>query len=75
MSFVFTGVRHLKTGDEVLETKQFDKRDKYKQAYHHEMDSAISDDDCLGLGIRIFDTGTLQDVLVDNWVREIEEQI
>lgn len=72
MSFVLTGVQHLKSGDVVIPALGYERKDDYMQKYHHEMDYAYSNPDFLGLGILVFDKGTLKIVLMDNWVREIE---
>ena len=75
MSFVLTGVQHLKSGDVVIPALGYERKDDYMQKYHHEMDYAYSNPDFLGLGILVFDKGTLKIVLMDNWVREIETPI
>lgn len=74
MSFVLTGVQHLKSGDVVIPALGYERKDDYMQKYHHEMDYAYSNPDFLGLGILVFDKGTLQVVLSDNWIREIEAE-
>ena len=70
MSYVFTGVQHTKTnGDIIIESVEYSNKNEYKQRYHHEMDYAMSNDDFIGLGIKVYDKGTLAEVLNDNWVR------
>ena len=71
MSYVLTGVQHLKSGDVVIPALGFETKDAYLQRYHHEMDYAMSNEDFLGLGIKVYDTASVQDVLIDNWVREV----
>lgn len=72
MSYVLTGIQHTKTGDVIIPAAEYQTEDAYKQVYHHEMDYAMSNPDFLGLGIKVFDKGTLVDELVDNWVRTVE---
>lgn len=73
MSYVFTGVQHLKSGDVVIPALGFETKDAYLQKYHHEMDYAMNNEDFLGLGIKVYDTVSVQDVLIDNWVREASD--
>ena len=70
MAYLLTGVQHMKDGDATMPVKGYATRDEYLEKYHREMDYAISNKDCIGLGIKVFDDTTLQDVLVDIWVRE-----
>lgn len=72
MSYILTGVQHTKTGDVIFPSFEYETEDAYKAKYHQEMAYAMASEDFLGLGIKVFDKGTLNDVLVDNWVRTIE---
>ena len=72
MSYVFTGVQHTKSGDVIIPSFEFETEDAYKAKYHQEMAYAMASDDFLGLGIKVFDKGTLADALVDNWVKAVE---
>ena len=74
MSYVFTGVQHTKSGDVIIPSIEFETEDAYKARYHQEMAYAMASDDFLGLGIKVFDKGTLADVLVDNWVKTVEPE-
>lgn len=70
MAYLFTGVQHLKTGDVIIPMLEFNTIDDYKKKYHEEMSYAMSNDDFLGLGIKVFDEITLMDVLIDRWSRQ-----
>ena len=74
MSYILTGVQHTKTGDVVMPSTEHASKNAYMQVYHHEMDYAMSNDDFIGLGIKVFDKGTLAEVLNDNWVRAEGEE-
>lgn len=66
--YYFTGIQHTKSGDIAIPVAGYETVDSYKQAYHHEMDYAMSNEDFLGLTILVFDnTGVI--VLSDNWVK------
>lgn len=69
MAYVFTGVQHTKEGDVIIPPVEFEKQDDYMAKYHQEMAYAMSNQDFLGLGIKVFDKGTLDDVLKENWIR------
>lgn len=70
MAFLLTGVQHQTTGDTVMSVHQYETTDEWKEKYHREMDYAISNPTFLGLGIKVFDMATLEDVFIDVWVRE-----
>lgn len=74
MSYVLTGVQHTKSGDVIIPSLEFATEDAYKAQYHQEMAYAMASEDFLGLGIKVFDKGTMQDVLVDNWVKSVETE-
>lgn len=73
MSFILTGVQHKKTGDEIIPSKKYETKDAYMQEYFTEMANAMGDDEFLGLGIKVFESGTLKDVLTENWIRQTDE--
>ena len=75
MAYLLTGVQHLKTGDVVMPVHSYESNDDWKEKYHREMQYAINNADFLGLGIKVFDQVTLQDVFVDIWVRENSDVI
>lgn len=70
MAYLLTGVQHLKSGDAIMSVHSYESVDKWKEKYHREMQYAINNADFLGLGIKVFNDVTLQDVFVDIWVRE-----
>lgn len=70
MAYLLTGVQHTKNGDITMPIKGYATRDEYLEKYHREMDYAISNKEFIGLGIKVFDQATLQDVLIDIWTRE-----
>lgn len=67
--FRFTGIQHLKSGDVTIPVVEYNTRDEYKQAYHHEMDYAMTNKDFIGLSILVFGD-TSAPVLQEDWVRE-----
>ena len=71
MAYLLTGVQHTKDGDITMPIKGYATRDEYLEKYHREMDYAISNKEFIGLGIKVFDQTTLQDVLIDIWTREV----
>ena len=71
MAFLFTGVQHLKTGDAVIPIEEHGTEDGYKKRYHEEMSYAMNNADFIGLGIKVFNSATLEDVLKDNWVKSV----
>lgn len=70
MAYLLTGVQHTKDGDITMPVKGYATKDEYLEKYHREMDYAISNKEFIGLGIKVFDQMTLQDVLIDIWTRE-----
>lgn len=70
MAYLLTGVQHTKDGDITMPVKGYATKDEYLEKYHREMDYAISNKEFIGLGIKVFDQATLQDVLIDIWTRE-----
>ena len=70
MAYLLTGVQHLKSGDAIMPVHSYESVDEWKEKYHREMQYAINNGDFLGLGIKVFNDATLQDVFVDIWVRE-----
>ena len=70
MAYLLTGVQHLKSGDAIMPVHSYESVDEWKEKYHREMQYAINKGDFLGLGIKVFNDATLQDVFVDIWVRE-----
>ena len=70
MAYLLTGVQHLKTGDVVMPISSCNTEDEWKEKWHREMQYAMTNADFLGLGIKVFNDTTLQDILVDNWVKQ-----
>ena len=75
MSYILTGVQHTTSGDVVIEATEYASKNEYEQRYHHEMDYAMSNNNFIGLGIKVFTKDTLNDVLKDTWVRADGEVI
>ncbi len=69
MSYILTGVQHTKSGDVVIPSAEYESKNAYRQVYHHEMDYAMSNNDFIGLGIKVYEKASLREVLNDNWVR------
>lgn len=70
MAYLLTGVQHLKTGDVIMPILSCSTEDEWKEKWHKEMQYAMTNDDFLGLGIKVFNDATLQDIMVDNWVKQ-----
>ena len=71
MAYLLTGVQHTTDGDVIMPVHRYDNNDAWKEKYHREMDYAISNPKFLGLGIKVFEEATLQDVFTDVWSREV----
>lgn len=71
MAYLLTGVQHTTDGDTIMPVHRYENKDDWKEKYHREMDYAISNPKFLGLGIKVFEEGTLQDVFKDIWSREV----
>lgn len=74
MAYLLTGVQHLKTGDVVMPVNSYNTEDEWKEKWHREMQYAMTNADFLGLGIKVFNDTTLQDILVDNWVKQSNQK-
>lgn len=74
MAYLLTGVQHLKTGDVVMPVNSYNTEDEWKEKWHREMQYAMTNADFLGLGIKVFSDTTLQDILVDNWVKQSNQK-
>jgi len=70
MAYLLTGVQHTKDGDAIMPVHRYETADAWKEKYHREAQYAINNADFNGLGIKVFDEATLQDVFTDIWVRE-----
>ena len=70
MAYLLTGVQHLKSGDVIMPVHRYDTTDAWKEKYHREAQYAINNADFIGLGIKVFDETTMQDVFTDVWARE-----
>lgn len=70
MAYLLTGVQHLKNGDVVMPVNSYNSEDEWKEKWHREMQYAMTNADFLGLGIKVFNDDTLQDIMVDNWVKQ-----
>lgn len=70
MAYLLTGVQHLKTGDVVMAINSYNTEDEWKEKWHREMQYAMTNADFLGLGIKVFNDATLQDIMVDNWIKQ-----
>lgn len=75
MAYLLTGIQHLKTGDVVMPINSYNTEDEWKEKWHKEMQYAMTNDDFLGLGIKVFNDATLQDVLVDNWIKQSNQNL
>lgn len=71
MAYLLTGVQHTTDGDTVMSVHRYENNDDWREKYHREMDYAISNPKFLGLGIKVFEEATLQDVFIDVWTREV----
>ena len=70
MSYNFTGVQHLKTGDVTILINAYEEKNECLAKYHHEMEYALTNDNFLGLTIIIFNNrGEI--IMHENWIREI----
>lgn len=69
MAYLLTGVQHTTEGDSIMSVHRYETTDGWKEKYHREMDYAISNPTFLGLGIKVFEESTLEDVFTDVWVR------
>ena len=74
MAYLLTGVQHLKTGDVVMPVSSYNTEDEWKEKWHREMQYAMTNADFLGLGIKVFNDATLQDIMVDNWIKQSNQK-
>lgn len=74
MTYNFTGVQHLKTGDITIPINAYEEKNECLAKYHHEMEYALTNDNFLGLTIIIFNNrGEI--IMHENWIREIVPEV